>query len=533
MILIRLVSSDNEGYAIFDNHFSTPINIKPYSKIALDTLALDLKPRTLTIKTGINDQIRYQVSTQGGKMGQTRNLTARTYTELDFDEFLTNLQNRLNGNCLYYNGSNTVNKTIGLEWFVSRHSPSNDGKLVIGYNIAPFTDYFQDHYNAEDFTSPNDVWFSGTEGTSNLVKNPLVDTEYHIITKNATVVDEETYYIQNTLPMCDGCPVFRVGKMGLIDDPTVPLEKNGFMISLNDETGTLIFGIRANREASVYQTTVDGVLFNNVQYEGVDVDVKYADMTANSDVVEIIFNAGNIMYGIYRENEVGILTNTSLQVDYNKLYYGRISITGNSSQCSVSLVNYSLSINTSEGYESDPASYETGLDPNTMVSIDHNKNLLNIPPLTATTPPMPNFKETENYFYLTNDIMNFLGFSQTRYPYSGSELSIAPRYISDGVLEIASGSDNFIVLCDNIKLDSFDGNGNNNGSKKSILSLIPDDDSNSTTLYNSNERIFLNIDNKNPINLNRVSISIVDDNYQPIRLKNKSSLSILIKEENE
>ncbi len=256
-------------------------------------------------------------------------------------------------------------------------------------------------------------------------------------------------------------------------------------------------------------------------------------MTANSDVVEIIFNAGNIMYGIYRENEVGILTNTSLQVDYNKLYYGRISITGNSSQCSVSLVKYSLSINTSEGYESDPASYETGLDPNTMVSIDHNKNLLNIPPLTATTPPMPNFKETENYFYLTNDIMNFLGFSQTRYPYSGSELSIAPRYISDGVLEIASGSDNFIVLCDNIKLDSFDGNGNNNGSKKSILSLIPDDDSNSTTLYNSNERIFLNIDNKNPINLNRVSISIVDDNYQPIRLKNKSSLSILIKEENE
>ena len=88
MKLIRLVSSDNGGLAIFDNHFNSIINIKPKSKIALDTCVLDITKKAIKIKQNVNDEVRYQVSTLGGEQGDTRPLSIQSYNQSNIDSFL-------------------------------------------------------------------------------------------------------------------------------------------------------------------------------------------------------------------------------------------------------------------------------------------------------------------------------------------------------------------------------------------------------------------------------------------------------------
>ena len=131
--------------------------------------------------------------------------------------------------------------------------------------------------------------------------------------------------------------------------------------------------------------------------------------------------------------------------------------------------------------------------------------------------------------------MEFLGYTQLKFPLEGTTQLIAPRYVSPKPLELGSLSDNYIVQLNNIFLKSYDGDTlQENGQRRSILSLIPDESRDNTeTIFDCKDRLFLDIDNIGPLNLNRISISILDDNYEVIKLRNKSSLSIVIKSPNE
>ncbi len=102
MKLIRLVSSDKGGLAVFDNHFNTIINIKPKSKIALDTCVLDITQKAIKIKADVNDEVRFQVSSVGGEHGTQHTLSFLNYNASNIDSFLLDIENKLNANLEYF-----------------------------------------------------------------------------------------------------------------------------------------------------------------------------------------------------------------------------------------------------------------------------------------------------------------------------------------------------------------------------------------------------------------------------------------------
>tara|TARA_R110002012_G_scaffold10080_2_gene46860 strand:- start:563 stop:2146 length:1584 start_codon:yes stop_codon:yes gene_type:complete len=527
MKLIRLVSNEKTGEATFDNHFSTIINIEKDSKIALDTCVLDVNPKSIRIETNKNDEVRYQVSNAVSQQGVFRALTTGTYNETNIDTLISIIQNKLNGNLEYVINGDPLSfqeKAIGLEWFCTRHSASNGGKLVIGYNIAPFTDYLNNALTPGNFINPSDdFWYCGNQVASKITKTAIQNSPYFSLTKNVT--DTNTYKIDATSPISYGGGNLRVANMNITTNNAV-LENNGFMLSIHDEEGTWVYGIRVNRQGSPYQSSINGTVFTNL-----DIDVLLADGSDNSDVVELVFDKGDIGAVIYQNDGDSEYIDSTINVNYDKQYYGRISITGNATNCTISKINYSISI---VDLTDDPATYRSDNSP----AMDANQNtdyLGNHPRLTATTPPHPEFRPTANNFYLPADLMEFLGYSQLKFPIEGTSQKIAPRYVSSKPLELGSLSDNYIVQLNNIFLKSYDGDTlQENGQRRSILSLIPDESRDNTeTIFDCKDRLFLDIDNIGPLNLNRLSISILDDNYEVIKLRNKSSLSVVIKSPNE
>ena len=526
MKLIRLVSSDNGGLAIFDNHFNSIINIKPKSKIALDTCVLDITQKAIKIKDDVNDEVRFQISSIGGEHGSKRPLSLQTYNASNIDSLLKDIENKLNANLIYFLDSGSIEeKTLGLEWFVERSSASHDGKLVIGYNIVPFQDFLSNVYTS-DFTDPNDFWYGGNTDNCLLEKTATPPIEYFSISKKTTAVPTDSYSVKSTFNWCKGGGNFRIGRFMNMTNGNVDITTNGFTISLEDNDGQFVYGVRVNRIGSPYQVSPDGTNFTDL-HDGtnpVNVDNAGGQADTNSDCVEIVIDEQRIAVVIYRNGKPPFFVDSAKKINYSLDYKGVISIIGEKAFCNVGFINYSVSLESME----DRAAYVSGLDNEPSSYLETH------PRLTNTTPPHPIFKPTLNNFYLTDDLMKFLGFGQLRYPISGNINVDYPRYVANKPLKLGALSDNFIVQLNNIQLKSYDGDTiQDNGQRRSILSLIPDDDSDNQTLYNANERLFLDIDNIEPLNLNRLSISILDDNYETVRLNNKSSLSVIIKDENE
>lgn len=529
MKLIRLVSSDKGGLAVFDNHFNTIINIKPKSKIALDTCVLDITQKAIKIKADVNDEVRYQVSTVGGEQGNLRFLSLQNYNASNIELFLQDIENKLNANLVYKTVSASFQeKIIGLEWFVERSSASNDGKLVIGYNIVPFQDFLDNEYTS-DFTDPNDFWFSGNTTESFLEKTDIAGSDYKSISKKTTAVSTDLYSIKTTIDWCKGGANFRIGRFLNTSNGNADITTNGFTISIEDSDGQYVYGLRVNRIGSPYQTTTDGINFVSLIDQDdsdavVNVDNAGGQADLNCDCIEFQVDTQDLVIYVYRNGKTPARFDTGVNIIYSLDYKGIISIIGEKTFCNVGFINYTISLKGDE----DRASYVSGHDNEASSYLETH------PRLTNTTPPHPIFKATLNNFYLPGDIMSFLGFGQLRYPISGNFSVDYPRYVANKPLKLGALSDNFIVQLNNLQLKSYDGDTlQDNGQRRSILSLIPDDDSDNQTLYNANERLFLDIDNIEPINLNRLSISILDDNYEVVRLNNKSSLSVIIKEENE
>ena len=525
MKLIRLVSSDNGGLAIFDNHFNSIINIKPKSKIALDTCVLDITQKAIKIKDDINDEVRFQISSVGGEHGSKIPLSLQSYNANNIDLLLEDIENKLNANLIYFLDSGGIEqKTLGLEWFVEKSSPSHNGKLVIGYNIVPFQDFLINEYTS-DFTSPDDFWFCGDTTECFLEKTDIGGSIYKSISKKTTAVANQSYSIKTTFNWCRGGGNFRIGRFMNMTNGNADITTNGFTMSIEDNDGNFVYGIRINRINTPYQVSPDGINYTNLvdgDNNPVNVDNAGGQADLNSDCVEMIIDEQKIAVVIYRNGKTPFFVDSAKKINYSLDYKAVISIIGAKSVCNVGFINYSLSLKNDE----DRAAYVSGLD--------NEPHLLTHPRLTNTTPPHPIFKKTLNNFYLPSDIMKFLGFGQIRYPISGNSSIDYPRYVANQPLKLGALSDNFIVQLNNLQLKSYDGDTlQDNGQRRSILSLIPDDDSDNQTLYNASERLFLDIDNIEPLNLNRLSISILDDNYEVVRLNNKSSLSVIIKDENE
>lgn len=157
---------------------------------------------------------------------------------------------------------------------------------------------------------------------------------------------------------------------------------------------------------------------------------------------------------------------------------------------------------------------------------------------------------------LNNSIWQSLGFTQARKsPNNDSTLTGSiggnedPRHTS--IIEAESIpmfllSDNFMVVSDTIKLDSFDASdfeygkfapdskvsGDMAGRRQNILMTIPvNDNSSGIVEYQTNTPIFININNALSQNLKNLNFRVLNKDFQPLNLKSENAVMTVLIED--
>ena len=113
--------------------------------------------------------------------------------------------------------------------------------------------------------------------------------------------------------------------------------------------------------------------------------------------------------------------------------------------------------------------------------------------------------------------------------------------IPDGISSITQ-SDNFVVMLDSTPLASYDASRfsydkgatqsktqNNRGRKLNILATLPVNNNNGTVEYDSNELVYIDVDNKFPQVLKNISLRVLDKDMNEIKTLGSAVMTLLIK----
>ena len=66
-------------------------------------------------------------------------------------------------------------------------------------------------------------------------------------------------------------------------------------------------------------------------------------------------------------------------------------------------------------------------------------------------------------------------------------------------------------------------------SRENILSVIPADNENNRVVYEPNNLLFIDLDNKFPLKISNLRLRIVRQDYSEVPTRNLSSVTIIIK----
>ena len=159
----------------------------------------------------------------------------------------------------------------------------------------------------------------------------------------------------------------------------------------------------------------------------------------------------------------------------------------------------------------------------------------------------------DSFMLMYNDVWDFLGFTQAQLdgPTPSSKTSAFPFLINttavpygfdlapDGVSTV-SQSDNFVVVLDSQKLISYDcskpiTNTQSRavdvvGRRANILATIPVNNNSGIVEFQSNEVLFIDMDNKAPTAIRNLRLRVLDKTLQPITVEGMSVMTLLIKD---
>ena len=88
-------------------------------------------------------------------------------------------------------------------------------------------------------------------------------------------------------------------------------------------------------------------------------------------------------------------------------------------------------------------------------------------------------------------------------------------------------ADAFLVQLLNLKVESYDAHITKQ-SRQNILSVIPADNENNRIVYEPNNLLFIDLDNKFPLKISNIRLRIVRQDYSEVPTRNLSSLTVII-----
>jgi hypothetical protein len=500
MKLIRITSDDDNG--IFETQFNQSINIKPFSKIALNNLNANLKP---IIIDSVNESVTFTYNTD--KVANDKILTARItneiYTRNNYGDLLDQITNGLNGDYLY--------KDKVLTYLLGNQIRATviDEVVNIEMRVAP---------NSIDWAT-NDLYSTKSPSILAPTGSSTVWSMVDTIGSTATYVNG----IYSNFNVAKGVGYFRFQINKLVQDTSLPggvLKDQGFLIGLSKSVFSDFETSDVDEDDITYGI---GVGWNGTgwtmygQQGGVIDDFNQAPTYASegditNSVLEVRVNGSFIQlcYSIGGAKPV-VVERTYTHISKTELY--------------PFIIFHSNELYTRASYP------ETTLDPyvsgiTTDVVRDYRV------PLTQKVFSVPTRNRvTQKQLKFSNIAMaNFLGYSKSTYLIPTDSFSTAfVNFQSDTIFYPAINSRNFILELITFNIDSYD---SSQKQRRNILSSVISSDENEVITTEPNV-IFLDMINSEPLDVRNLTLRLVDTEYNPVKLSGKSTLTILIADANE
>tara|TARA_Y100000114_G_scaffold106727_1_gene99988 strand:+ start:692 stop:2233 length:1542 start_codon:yes stop_codon:yes gene_type:complete len=512
MRLLRLTT--RKETADFEASYADHIPIKPNSKIALQSVSINSQNIAVDVTTE-NNEITYKIIGAEGDTGvdkyeKTIQLTPRSYRTTDIDGLLTDITTKFNESSTF---THTVTnpKVLGIEWLAQ----INDQNLAdIGYRIA------RSKINQSSFEM-NKTEFKNQSATERYIQ-PIANITDNTLTTNAMC----------DTPISKGNGFWRV-KTRKLNTNSGTYTKAGYILGVytNGDLGqneVTLADIKAGVYVNVtgtsdvggdrvatYQLIKDGALVTGTTSSDT---YSPTNFLGENEVQEIAINGNQLEVNIYRKNSkipVSLYTNA---VGVDAIEYKEedlfpiIVFHGGKSGTQVVQPRTTLS------------PYSQG-----VTLLEEAINLDALPP----SPPSENVNDENVLFFHGASLAQYLGFNNQRQPITGSILGgIAVNYTADREFLIAQEADAMLVQLMNLQVESYDSFSTTpiegNGQRANILSVIPSKNEAGKIVYEPPYPTFIDLNNKDPINLRNLHIRVVREDYSTIIIEGLATIVVLI-----
>lgn len=526
MKLLRTTTTDKTG--VFKSYLNQDLVIPENSQIALGQLSAALEKDELTID-GSNDLFRFSLLDSG--VYRDVYMPHGTYGVSNSSELLTTLEAKINQSLatVDVNTDKISNPSnIGKQGRVIR---GNDGKISI--------DFFQSQaspYNVEQALNA----YTANSGTGPVPQVVFTGTHPNILMKSSASTGTDTGFKHSTFhnhPICKGCGVHRVRIKQL---QGTDANQAGFTIGLtktNPQTylkgsGSRVmnitdidFGISCLNPFTTgfYKTITKGVLSVDTEF-AVNNPKDGTSGTSENDVVSIEVVGGAIRLVVYKENGT---VNPTIQllgeIPYNGTdeYWATTTIHGNNTMALGDL-----------RYTPEPFKVHKQTAPS-LAGFDSEY----IGGLLGHSTPQSQATTLLNCRILFPDrfVSNWFGYEDLQYQNKSvsksSNINNGVSFPADNIFKPQVPNDTYLLELLNLQLDSYD---TFQGQRKNILGIIPyDEESTEQITYNASNLVFLDLNNKQPINLTSLNMRLVRSDYSTPDLTGQTSAVIYFRPKTE
>ena len=475
MKLLRIVDNNSDGS--FDNDFND-IFIKANSKIGFHNITANLLPEDLVVDSS-NNKFSFSIASNTFNIV----LDQETYDKDNFNNLLQDIQDKLN-NSLTFNG-----KLIGVQFKVEN--------IANNVNIGYLTDSYSLHKDL--MTLNGDLVISGS------IPNEILKAT------NVSNITDDSRTLSSSTPFISGCGVMRA-LLQRYTDPSSP--ENGLIFGVSKvHTTGLSNPLTADQKHFCIFIDSNGSIQYKILANGGSSSSSLAVL--QDDILEIRRVGNKLQAVVYQGGTENILG--ELIVDNTTEFFPLISMRSGAGD--LRLKNLRI--------QQDP--YEV---PRGRSSFDDDDLGL----LTTIPRPSPHSKVNnsivwDNTTAKGNELNKFLGYDKDSYSFNG----VSADFIADRRFEFHIFNDTYLLVLDNLEIESYDGFTRNNplGHRRNVVAVIPYKNVNSADEvleYETNNINFIDLRNNKEINLRNLKGRLLRADLQRVKTNGLMNITFFIQE---
>ena len=523
MRLLRTTTEEPSG--LFNAFLNQDLVIKPYSQIALGQLSATLDSSELIVS---NDNNKFTFKCLGSGLDRVVRIKNGKYdndnSQVLIDDLIIKINNAIG--TLETNGAKVTIKNGSNIGRQGRIVKNTEGKISFDFSqsksISRFADLSKNAYVDPTVLplAPTIIFNpSGSEATLQMKSSNVTNGTTDLTYKHSTYQNH---------PIASGVGVHRVRIGNLAGDNT---NNAGYTIALvATDPSTFMTGSLARELAKTdikvaiecvdpFNTGTYKVIFN-----GQEVTVGVPAITPNNmaggndnirDVASIEIVGGNIRCVVYQNDAGGGSPHTrilySTPYDASIPLYATYTLHGNSfiagGAPNLSLKDIKFTPNPFD---------EDALDSLQPIHTDY---------LGAATPGGQNTAAVTVSLSFSNiEVANWFGYNNISHSQLGQSVSI----LANSIFQAQVINDAFMLELINLQLESYD---TFQGQRKNILAFIPYNNTNNLAVnYDSGNLLFLDLNNRESINLTSLKMRLIRGDYASPDLVGTTSAILYIKE---